>query len=155
MAKCGSCGADTPRIKTHFEGRDGRPLKSPVDSCPQCHPEEFVDTPFIMPSDMRFHMAWETNPEQYDTLCYDDGERVPCIKDWAKGEFEQLIVDAPEATREEEEAKNKKRAFARERNSHGPMTPEQIKKVQDFYQAKFDEDEKINRAVDAGLILVN
>ena len=85
-----------------------------------CHPEEFESL-----ERLELTPNWVANPEEYDTLEFEDGERVPKIKDWAKGEFENLIVDAPVAKSEEAVAIEQKRQFARERNK-SPLTQDQI-----------------------------
>ena len=120
MATCRNCGAETPRVITHFTDQSGNPLPEPCDECPGCHP----NMPAVQPK-LELTPNWIANPGEYDTLAYDDGEYVPIIKDWARGEFEQLIVDGPVAKAEEVEAIERKRAFARERNRF-PLTADQI-----------------------------
>jgi hypothetical protein len=152
MAIC-DCGNETGRLKVHLETPDGKPLPpgSRYTTCPKCKPEQFDR--FMVAADKRFWANWEVNPNEYDTLEYvDDGERVPIIKDWAKGEFENEIVNAPESAREEAIAIEKKRAFARERNKQ-PMTQEQIQRTVDYYRQQFEEVERVMRAEQAGLVL--
>ena len=115
MARCRSCGAETPRVITHFESPDGSKLQEPRDSCPECHPEEFESN-----KKLELVPNWVANPQEYDTLEFEDGERVPIIKDWAKGEFENLVAEGPVAQSEYADAVERKRAFARERNQTTP-----------------------------------
>lgn len=151
MAICGSCGAETSRIHFHTQSPDGKPLPKPYDTCPYCRPEEFEER-FLSPSDRRFHMEWETDPNKYDTLIYDDGEVVPKIKDWAKGECEQEIIDAPEQQKEIDAAIERKRAFARERNKR-PMSQEEINRTVNLVRSQMEESDRAVRAMDAGLVL--
>jgi hypothetical protein len=152
MAIC-DCGNETGRLKVHLETPDGRPLPpgEKYSTCPKCKPEDFDR--FMVAADKRFWANWEVNPNEYDTLVYvEDGERVPIIKDWAKGEFEQEIIDAPEAAREEAILIEKKRAFARERNKQ-PLTAEQAKRTADYYRAQIEDVERMMRAQESGLVL--
>jgi hypothetical protein len=153
MAICGNCGAETSRLRTHFENPEGKALRESRDSCPHCHPEEFVEQ-FLDPSERRFHLAHEVNPNEYDTLIYDDGEVVPCVKDWARGEFEQRLIDAPEAAHEQQELVDRKREFARERNQRS-LTPEEIESRVSYFRQAFAEADQLMRAQEAGLILPN
>lgn len=152
MAIC-DCGNETGRLKVHLETPDGKPLPKgeKYSTCPRCKPEQFDR--FMLAVDKRFWANWEVNPQEYDTLEYiEDGERVPIIKDWAKGEFEQQLIDAPEAAREEAQEIEKKRAFARERNKI-PMTPEQVQRTVTYYREQMEEVERVMRAEQSGLVL--
>jgi hypothetical protein len=153
MAICGNCGAETSRLRTHFENPEGKALRKLCDSCPCCHPEEFIEQ-FLDPSERRFHLAHEVNPNEYDTLIYDDGEVVPCVKDWARGEFEQRLIDAPEAAREEQDEIERKRKFARARNQR-PLTSAEIEARVTHFRQAFAEADQLMRAQEAGLILPN
>ena len=147
MARCGNCGADTPRVVTHFEGPDGSKLREPRDSCPQCHPEAFdsLEKLELVPS-------WVANPQEYDTLEFEDGERVPIVKDWAKGEFEQRVAEGPVAQSEYADALERKRAFARERNQR-PLTEAEVEARVGGFRAQFEQVERMMGAQAAGIIL--
>ena len=150
MAVC-DCGNETARLKVHTQNPDGQKADKPYTTCPRCRPEDFDR--FMVAADKRFWANWEVNPHEYDTLEYvEDGERVPIIKDWAKGEFEQEIINAPEAAKEEALAADRKRAFARERNKL-PMTQGQIQRTVDYYRSQMEEVERVMRASEVGLVL--
>ena len=121
-------------------------MKEPRDECSQCSPG------LVPEPKLELVPYWEAFPEQYDTLAYDDGERVPCIKDWARGEFEQRVAEGPEAKKEEAEATERKRAFARERNKT-PMTEEEVQKVKDYIRNEMQVVERMMGAQAAGLVL--
>lgn len=147
MARCGSCGAETSRVLTHFEGPDGKPLKEPRDSCPQCKADEFPE----FRARLELVPNWIANPHEYDTLEFEDGERVPIVKDWAKGEFEELVAEGPVARAEEQDAIERKRAFARERNL-SPLTPEEIEQRKRYFREQFEHVERVMGAEAAGLV---
>lgn len=147
MARCRSCRAETSRVVTHFVGPDGSKLKEPRDSCPQCRPEEFRSL-----EKLELTPNWIANPEEYDTLEFEDGERVPIVKDWAKGEFEQRVVEGPVAKSEYADAVERKRAFARERNQR-PLTPAEVEARVNGIRAQFEQVERMMSARAAGIIL--
>ena len=150
MALCRSCNSESARVITHFEGPDGQPLAEPRDACPQCRPEEF--DLLLDPSDRRFWPNWLANPQEYDTLEFEDGERVPVIKDWARGEFEQRVAEGPVAKAEEAEVIERKRAFARERNKT-PLTRAYIEARVNGFRAQFELAERMMNAEAAGVVL--
>jgi hypothetical protein len=125
----------------------GVPLPEPKDECSQCHPE-------LPPREPKLELVpnWEANPEEYDTLVYEDGERVPCIKDWAKGEFERRVAEGPVAKSEEAEQIERKRAFARERSQH-PMTEGEVQRVKDYVRGQMELVDRMMGAQAAGLVL--
>lgn len=148
MQTCRNCGAENPShlITTFTEG--GNPLKVPLDRCSQCDPSLATVQPKL-----ELVPNWVANPEEYDTLEYvEDGERVPIIKDWARGEFEQRIVDAPVASSELEKAKEAKRAFARERNKR-PMTEAEVQRTVNAVREQFEMATRVMGAEAAGVIL--
>ena len=150
MAIC-DCKAETSRTITHLEGRDGKRLPAPITVCPSCHPGEFESV--VDPSDKKLWPNWIANPEEYDTLVYEDGERVPKIKDWAKGEFEQLVMDGPVAKAEESNGVEARRAWAREHNKRGPLTKSEVEFRVNYFRRQFEEAERAASAEAAGLII--
>jgi len=148
MNRCRSCGAENPsRLIIIYTDKSGVPLREPKDECSACHPELPSNEPTL--EFTPYHVAY---PEHYDTLEFEDGERVPIVKDWAKGEFEQLVADAPVAKAEEQEAIARKREFARERNLR-PLTPAEIEARVSGFRAQFEMAERLMGAEAAGLIL--
>jgi hypothetical protein len=147
MALCRNCGAETPRVTTYFTDQSGNTLPEPRDECPGCHPEMPVLEPKLELTP--YHVA---HPDQYDTLAYDDGEYVPIVKDWARGEFEQLVATGPVAQSEEDEAIERKRAFARERDRF-PLTEGQIQQRKDYIRDQMEQVERMMSAEAAGLVL--
>lgn len=147
MATCRNCAAETSRHITHFEGPDGSKLKEPRDSCPERHPEEFdlLEKLELVPNH-------EANPNEYDTLEFEDGERVPIVKDWARGECEQRVIAGPVAQSEHAAAVQRKRAFARERNKQ-PLTPAEIETRVPGFRAQFEQVERMMGAQAVGIIV--
>ena len=147
MQRCRTCGAENPsRLITTFT-KGGVTLPEPRDECSECHPE-------LPPKEPKLELVpnWKANPEEYDTLAYEDGERVPCIKDWARGEFEQRIAEGPVAKSEEAEAIERKREFARERNTQ-PMSEADVQKVKDYIRDQMTLVERMMGAQAAGVVL--
>ena len=148
MATCRTCGAESPsRLTIHFTAPDGTPLPEPRDECSQCNPQ----LPAAEPK-LELTPNWVANPQEYDTLEFEDGERVPIVKDWAKGEFEQRVAEGPVAQSEYADAVERKRAFARERNQR-PLTPAEIEARVNGFRAQFEQVEQMMGAQAAGIVL--
>ncbi len=148
MTTC-TCGAEASRTIVHFEGPDGKPLPASYTTCQACRPDEFHSL-----ERLELTPNWVANPGEYDTLDFTDtGERVPIIKDWAKGEFENLVAEGPVAKAEEADAIEKKRAFARERNKRGPLTKDEIDFRVNHFRQQFAENDRIMSAEAAGIII--
>ena len=147
MPLCRTCNSESPRVVTHFESHDGQPLAVPRDECSNCSR--------LAPREGKLELTpyWEAFPNDYDTLEFTDtGERIPCVKDHAKGEFEQRVAEGPVAMSELEQQKEAKRAFARERNQY-PMPPEQVQRVVANVREQFEMATRCMDAVEAGIIL--
>ena len=148
MARCRSCGAENPsRLVILFTDKSGVSLKEPVDQCSACHPELSSPEPKL-----ELTPNWVANPQEYDTLEFEDGERIPIVKDWAKGEFENRVAEGPVAQSEMADAIERKRAFARERNKT-PLTPAEIEARVNGFRAQFEQAERLMGAQAAGIIL--
>lgn len=115
MAKCGSCGADSTRLRVVFDVRNNPVL----EECQACAPEHFAE-PFAAPSDRRVHEGIDVYPNLYKQGA--DGVYR------AKDELIQDTVDQWEVNGDEEEKKDRKRRTRRT----DPMTPDEIKNAKEW-----------------------
>jgi ribosomal protein S27AE len=101
MALCGTCGAQTARIRQTFTA-GGKPLATPKDECPNCAPQSFEK--HTDPSDLRLWTGPQVDPAHYKRT--EDGYQasdsvLQDLEDWA--------------TREEEDTERNERFLAQRR----------------------------------------
>jgi hypothetical protein len=114
MATCSNCGADTPRLRTVFLGKETR------DECPQCAPGSFEK--FTAPSDKKIAMGFEAHPNEYEKR-YDEDGVFYIRKPEYRAEQEQRLTQPAEDDRlREEQAVAEKRATRRTQ----PLSPDEV-----------------------------
>ena len=112
MAICGTCGAESARVRSVWN-EDGRQ----PDLCPQCSPGSFEK--FTAPSDKKIWMGYEAHPNEY--VKAEDGgyDRKP---EYRAEQEARLAQPSEEAREAQQRAETKKRADRR----NTPMTSFEI-----------------------------
>jgi hypothetical protein len=106
MAICGTCKAESARIRTHWTETG-----SQVDECPACAPSSFEK--FTDPSDKKIWAGYEAHPNEYEKRYDKDGviyERKP---EYRAEQEEKLQGPTEEESETQARAVAKKRAERR------------------------------------------
>jgi hypothetical protein len=121
MAICGSCGHESPRIRTIFHhSPDGKRLLSQEDECPHCKPGSF--DPQWMTA--KGAMGWEAYPTMYRKIEAPDGSVGYESTDEMRADTEERL-----ARRNPDDVANEERKIA-ERKSFAASAPKKLTQAQ-------------------------
>jgi hypothetical protein len=108
MAQCGGCGAESPRCRVIFDGRN----RKVAEECQVCRPENFHDA-FAVPSDRHPWEGYQVYPHLYkmgaDGILHAKDELI-------QDTWDQWKVNGAEELRQEERKKRRGK----------PMTEDEI-----------------------------
>jgi len=148
MAICGSCGADTRRVRTVMTtngGKDLLPTGQRRDECPRCAPEAFE------PDWQRAKGAtpWEAYPEKYKKIDNPDGSvTYRSTEEWQQDSEDKLRASYEKADKVDESALENKRRNRRTT----PMSPEEVARATERFRPHIeDRIEQGNRRWNAAI----